>query len=431
MTDGQEGETFAQFQTRVKQEFETYVPIPITPEVSCPALPDTCETQDQTDAEQRCLDFLAALSMELTYEDWLAGELKKDCEDLVAALTDGVDSDRIGALQALKDDQLADLFELLGQDGDELADFTARMEAAFQNDADAQNVVDTGVTRPTIPGSCSELTPAIDNANNAFNAWADELQTCSDNDAWLASELATACEVPTGDAQALIDSETGRVQAAKDEQVGVLEALMVFKGIHGETLPQFETRLRSVFDKYVTHRSNAHIDVPTYPDGCTATDPVVAELQDLITEIKDEETFLKWIKANLRACCDDRQDDIEDLIDEHAPSVAGLEARRDELLESLYSFKGTGLTLEEYVAQTDATYGDELAAGNVLEGYSSIMALVPEVPALCTEEDLQNSAVERQQELIIIANAIEALEAQIGWLEPLLEKCCTDLEPSL
>jgi hypothetical protein len=40
--------------------------------------------------------------MELTYEDWLAGELKKDCEDLVVALTDGVDTDRIDALQDLK-----------------------------------------------------------------------------------------------------------------------------------------------------------------------------------------------------------------------------------------------------------------------------------------------------------------------------------------
>jgi hypothetical protein len=323
------------------------------------------------------------------------------------------------------------LFALLGQDGEELAAFAARLNADFEAAADAQNVVDTGVTRPTIPGSCSDLTPAIDNADNAFNAWADELQTCSDNDAWLASQLATACEVPTGDAQALIDSESGRVQAAQDEQVGVLEALMVFKGIHGETLPQFETRLRSVFDKYVTHRSNTHITVPTYPDGCTATDPVVADLEDLISEIADEETFLKWIKANLRACCDDRQDDIEDLVAVHAPMVAGLEARRDELLESLYSFKGAALTLEEYVAQTDATYGAALAAGDVLEGFSSIMDLVPEVPELCNDESLQNSAVARQQELIIIANAIEALEAQIGWLEPLLEQCCLDLEPAL
>ena len=102
----------------------------------------------------------------------------------------------------------------MGQDGEELAAFAARLNAEFEAAADAQNVVDTGVTRPTIPGSCSELTPAIDNADNAFNAWADELQTCSDNDAWLASQLATACEVPTGDAQALIDSESGRIQAA-------------------------------------------------------------------------------------------------------------------------------------------------------------------------------------------------------------------------
>ena len=45
ITDGADGESFAEFKARVKGEFETYVPIPITPDVSCPALPDTCETE--------------------------------------------------------------------------------------------------------------------------------------------------------------------------------------------------------------------------------------------------------------------------------------------------------------------------------------------------------------------------------------------------
>jgi len=174
-----------------------------------------------------------------------------------------------------------------------------------------------------------------------------------------------------------------------------------------------------VFDRYVTHRRNTGITVPTFPAGCSATAPVASELEDVISNISDEETFLKWLLANLRACCDDREDDIGALIALHAPTVAELEEERDLLMKGLFAYKGTGETLAEYTAASDLTYGDALIAGEVIEGYSNIMALVPAVPTECDA-----SVVTSQMELITIAEAIESLETQIIYLQPLLDECC-------
>lgn len=409
---------------RFKQAFNTYVPIPITPDVAFTPLPGTCQ-QSTKDARQELQDFLDALSMELTYEDWVANELKECCADLVVDLEAAIDADRIADLEQAKDDILADLFTLQGEDGQGAEDFnTASLDAFTAAEVDD---VDTGVERPIVPDSCNELDSDITAANAAFNTFADTLQTCENRAQWLSEQLASACEDPTGEAQALIDSETARIGDSQVAQQAALEALFVFKGISGETVPQFETRLRTVFDRYVTHRRNTGIVVPTFPAGCTETAPVAAELEALIEDIADEETFLKWLEANLKACCDDREEDITALIAVHAPSVAGLEQERDLLVQGLFAYKGEeDQTIEEYTLSLDQEYGDALIAGVVLEGYTSIKETVPAVP-----EECEASVVTVQQQLIAIADAIEALEAQIGYLQPLLDECCVASEPAL
>ena len=421
---GQDGETFEQFQMRFKEAFNTYVPIPVTPDVSFTPLPGTCQ-QSTRDARQELQDFLDALSMELTYEDWVANELKDCCADLVGDLNALVDQDRITDLENLKDDILADLFTLQGADGQTAEDFNAANLAAFEAAEVAD--IDTGVVRPVVPESCNDLDSDITAANAAFNEWADTLQTCENRAQWLGEQLSVACEVPTGEAQAIIDSETPRIAAAQEAQQAALEALFVFKGIAGETVPQFDTRLRTVFDRYVTHRRNTGIVVPTFPAGCTDTAPVVAELEALVEAIADEETFLRWLQANLKACCDDREEDILHLIAVNAPSVAGLEQERDQLVAGLFAYLGEeDQTLEEFTLSLDQTYGDALIAGEVLEGYTSIKETVPAVPTECDER-----VVTAQQQLIAIADAIEALEAQIGYLQPLLDAECIASEPAL
>jgi hypothetical protein len=56
----------------------------------------------------------------------------------------------------------------------------------------------------------------------------------------------------------------------------------------------------------------------------------------------------------------------------------------------------------------------------------SIMDLVPAVPTECDER-----VVTAQHQLITIAEAIESLETQIIYLQPLLDECCTSSEPDL
>ena len=59
----------------------------------------------------------------------------------------------------------------------------------------------------------------------------------------------------------------------------VIEPLMVFKGVHDETLEEFSQRLREVFDNFVSHRRNTGIEVPSYPPSCATT--VQADIDDL------------------------------------------------------------------------------------------------------------------------------------------------------
>jgi hypothetical protein len=112
----------------------------------------------------------------------------------------------------------------------------------------------------------------------------------------------------------------------------------------------FSTRLRNVFDQYVTHRRNTGISVPEFPDGCSTTASTAEELSEVILAIADEETYLAWLMANLDACCDDRFDDIGDLIDFHAPTYEDMKEEKDGLLAILYGFKNEGESEEEYYA---------------------------------------------------------------------------------
>jgi hypothetical protein len=168
---GEDGETFDQFQMRFKEAFNDYVPIPITPDVDFTELPGTCQ-QTTRDARQSLQDFLDALSMELTYEDWVSNELKECCADLVVDLNAAVDQSRIEDLDALKNDILADLFALQGAD-QTAEDFNAASLDAFE--AAEVDDVDTGVVRLVVPESCNDLDSDITAANAAFNAWADTL----------------------------------------------------------------------------------------------------------------------------------------------------------------------------------------------------------------------------------------------------------------
>ena len=151
--------------------------------------------------------------------------------------------------------------------------------------------VDTGIVIPLIPDSCLSLTIDTQDSLDDLNKYKDDLQKCLNEQAWLSEQLADSCMIPTEAAQKLIDSESHRVQDATDAQQQKLEDLIVFKGLNNESMLHFSTRLREVFDNYVTHRRNTGITLPQFPAGCTDTATVVEDLGKLVTDIANEETY--------------------------------------------------------------------------------------------------------------------------------------------
>lgn len=431
---GEEGESFDDFVARFKAAFNEYVPIPIWDEtIEFMELPDTCQ-QSTIDARASLQEFFDALSIELTYEEWLAGELKECCIHLVDELIALTDTDRVTeCADNIANSLVEDLYSLRSMDfmSETLEEFVARISADYEADEDAETV-DTGVERPIVPETCTELTPAIETANEAFNAFADDLQECANFEAWLAAELELACQVPTTDAQQSIDDNLARIELAKEEQLAILEPLLVFKGIAGEDLDQFGTRLRDVFDQFVSHRRNTGITVPFFPEGCTETAEVAAALEELIVEIANEETYRMWLQANLNACCDDRYEDILTLIDANIPTLSTFQATRDDLLMDIYDFANTGETFEEFIETIDNEYAALVESGEVPVGFSSIMELVPDAPEECRLNRPEGeNAASAQDFLIEVAEGIEALESQILWLQPQLEAICAASEEEL
>ena len=246
-----------------------------------------------------------------------------------------VDANRLSIINAGVDLLLTDLAVLNGNENESPEDFATRMMEEFK--MAAVEDADTGVVIPDIPDSCLQLTSGIADSLSAVQNYKNSVQMGLNFGNWLSKQLEEACMEPTNIAQGLIDSETKRVEEAKAAQADKLEDLIIFKGLNGESMDHFRDRLRQVFDNYVTHRHRTGITVPEFPAACENTATVVTELEALIKSIADEETFDAWLKANLEACCNDRFEDLTDLIEVNMPMLETLQMERDDLIAFLHS----------------------------------------------------------------------------------------------
>ena len=71
----EDGESEADFDSRLKREFLAFVPLPIDPEITYMEVPSTCQ-ESTFEAQETLRNFINSLSVEITYEDWLRNELK-------------------------------------------------------------------------------------------------------------------------------------------------------------------------------------------------------------------------------------------------------------------------------------------------------------------------------------------------------------------
>ena len=68
----------------------------------------------------------------------------------------------------------------------------------------------------------------------------------------------------------------------------------------------------------------------------------------MITSVANEETYNAWLGANLDACCDDRFEDIMDLIEVNMPALEEMQTERDDIISFMYEFSGVYPSLEAF-----------------------------------------------------------------------------------
>jgi hypothetical protein len=122
MVKGLDGETFDDFQARYHDEFDTYVPLPVFPNIDYKKVPATCQ-ESTIEAFGDFEAFLDLLSAELTYETWTSEKLEECCEDLENQITSMVDEARLDEFAETKEAKLNDLFLLNGEDGEERLEY--------------------------------------------------------------------------------------------------------------------------------------------------------------------------------------------------------------------------------------------------------------------------------------------------------------------
>jgi hypothetical protein len=282
---------------------------------------------------------------------------------------------------------LEDLFTLIGNDGETLVDFTARMLEDFE--AAAVDNIPTGIVYPQVPPACYEMNPGLADAEEDLGLYEEALQECLNLDDWLKNLVDDACSNPQARVDDIIAENAPRIDAARETQQELLDPLYVFKGLHDESYEDFQDRLRTVFMENVVPRMNADIDPPTVPDSCDQMmESTSAELDQLISDIQDEETYAVWLEANLNACCDARGMWIQEQIDEHSPTLDDLTTMRDEMLSGIYESTNNGESEDVFIQGLDAEYDAAVANGDVAPGFTDIMQTVPPVPESCGQDIL-------------------------------------------
>ena len=183
MIKGLDGESFDDFQARYKEEFDTYVPLPVFPDIDYMELPATCQ-ESTVVAYHDFHEFLDLLSAELTYETWLSEKLEECCEDLENQISSMVDEAKLDEFAESKEAKLNDLFLLNGEEGEERLDYYLRAIGEFEAIEDFEDIP-TGLLAPEVPIECHGITPGVVTALDDFADYEVSLQECLNVDAWL------------------------------------------------------------------------------------------------------------------------------------------------------------------------------------------------------------------------------------------------------
>ena len=226
--------------------------------------PANCQ-QSTFDARDALQQFSDDLSNILSYQKWLEGEFAAACEALRVQLLG--EADTLGLEIEAKDDviteTLANLMELIGEEGENFVDFTNRIRLEFEGDATVE-AVDSGILSAEVPAGCSDATHE---AGAVYTLVISDYNDCLTYQAWLDAKLAAECDIHAQSFQDLIDANT------QDSRIVELaNALYDLAAEEGEDFNTFLIRIANAFNDERTDPGVMEvptgIEIETCPELC-------------------------------------------------------------------------------------------------------------------------------------------------------------------
>jgi hypothetical protein len=173
------------------------------------------------------------------------------------------------------------LFELLGEEGEEFADFTDRIRAEYDAD-DEKELLDAFIEVPEVPENCNDETKA---AMEALQTLKEDFEDCLSFYNWAALKLEDSCDALADSFQDIIDDNTpedaqtnlAQIAVQNGEETDDLYAMLFnFIADEGEDLEAFRERLEGEF-------AAARAD----PDGGVAEQETGIEIADVPEQCPD------------------------------------------------------------------------------------------------------------------------------------------------
>ena len=300
-----ENESNEAFAARMKITFDADEAYPRVPTmIDIPDLPSNAPPSTRA-ARTLLVKFDDQLSYQLTWAQWLMGQLEECCDEVAAGYAklsqDYVPSkDDVNlALASL----LTDLYELNGDKAIETNnDFAIRMRKAFDdNQLDpATKIADvtTGIVIEEPPANCQMSTF---DARDALRQFSDDLTNVLTYQAWLAAEMGKACEALRADINAEIATREDEIAQKEGAVASALEVLMTFIGRDGEKLLHFGKRMRHEYERDDTApKLESDVVVPFVPAAC---DPETLAARDALQKLKEDYddclSYLEWLNTKL------------------------------------------------------------------------------------------------------------------------------------
>ena len=176
------------------------------------------------DARDALQTFSNDLSNILTYKSWLEGEFAKGC-DKIRGEMDAEAETRMSELEAKEEIMMAsleDLFKLLGNEDEKIADFAMRIRKEYDMD-DMASKEESDIVVPEVPDSCSEETKA---SQKALQDIKDETDDCLSYQLWLDAKLAGECDALTASFEDIMANPPHAMMMAQVKDSGDTDALI-------------------------------------------------------------------------------------------------------------------------------------------------------------------------------------------------------------